>query len=305
MNNKDILKFASIDIGSNAIRLLLCNVYEGKEEPLFKKTELIRFPLRLGEDAFLKGYIAENTIRKLCKVMSAYRLMIEAYDVISYRACATSAMREATNRKEVIDTVAKETGMVIEVIEGRLEAEIIYSNHIAEHLESDNAYLYIDVGGGSTELTLFSQGKLLTSASYNIGTIRMLHDKISKEQWREFKEQVSLLSEKSKSIVAIGSGGNINKIFKLAGKKENQYLTFSKLKESYEFVSSYELDERIRVLKLNPDRADVIIPAFRIFIAIMKAAAIDRIMVPQVGLSDGIIHLLYEKHNENKILLQR
>lgn len=274
----------------------MCNVYEGDSEPLFKKAELIRFPLRLGEDAFLKGYIEESTILKLINIMKAFRHLIDAYEAVAYRACATSAMREAANRKEVIERVWQEAGIRIEVIEGRLEAEIIYSNHIAEHLEADNSYLYIDVGGGSTELTLFSDGHVTDSVSYNIGTIRLLHDKITKDQWRDFKDQVGIMAAKNKPIVAIGSGGNINKIFKIAGKKESQILTFSKLKECYEYVSAFTLEQRMRELKLNPDRADVIIPAFRIFIAIMKAAEIDRIMVPQVGLSDGIIHLLYENY---------
>ena len=302
MNNHQILHFAAVDIGSNAIRLLLCNVYEDGYEPVFKKAELIRFPLRLGEDAFLKGYITEETILKLINVMKAFKSLIDAYDVIAFRVCATSAMREAANRKEVIERVKKEAGIIIEVIEGRLEAEIIYSNHIAEHLETDHSYLYIDVGGGSTELTIFSKGKLASSGSYNIGTIRMLHDKISKEQWRDFKDQVKKLVENKQPIVAIGSGGNINKIFKLANRKENQFLLYIKFRECYDYVSSFTLDQRIRDLKLNPDRADVIIPAFRIFNAIMKSAQIEKIMVPQVGLSDGIIHLLYEEYNKRQVL---
>lgn len=296
MNRSGILRFAAVDIGSNAIRLLLCNVYEGEGEPVFKKAELMRFPLRLGEDAFLKGYISDPTIATLVKVMSAFKSLIEAYEVIGFRVCATAAMREAANRKAVVDRVYKEAGVLIEVIDGRTEAAIIYSNHIAEHLEASHNYLYIDVGGGSTELTLFSKGRLVSSNSYNIGTIRMLHDKVTREQWKEFKEDVKRLAENYPSLIAIGSGGNINKIFKLANKKENQILSFSKLRECYEYVSSFTLDQRILQLKLNPDRADVIIPAFRVFIAVMKSAGIEGIMVPQVGLSDGIIHLLYDDY---------
>ncbi len=302
LNNQEILHFASVDIGSNAIRLLLCNVYEGGSEPLFKKAELIRFPLRLGEDAFLKGYITEDTILKLIKVMQAFKHLIDAYQVVSFRVCATSAMREASNRKEVLDRVKAESGISIEVIEGKLEAEIIFSNHIAEHLDPDQSYMYIDVGGGSTELTVFSKGRLVSAGSYNIGTIRMLHEKISKDQWRDFKEQVTKLSSTNQPLVAIGSGGNINKIFKLAGKKENQYLTYIKFKECYDFVNSFDLDQRIRDLKLNPDRADVIIPAFKIFNAVLKSAQIDKLMVPQVGLSDGIIHLLYEDFRRKNVI---
>jgi exopolyphosphatase / guanosine-5'-triphosphate,3'-diphosphate pyrophosphatase len=300
MYNKDVFRFASVDIGSNAIRLLLCNVYEGGDEPLFKKAELIRFPLRLGEDVFLKGYISEDTISKLVKVLSAFKSLIEAFDVISYRVCATAAMREASNRKEVIDRVYRDSGVRIEVIEGRMEAELIHSNHIADHLPEDHSYMYIDVGGGSTELTVFSEGKYFSSGSYNIGTIRMLHDKVTRDQWTSFKEKVRLLSMNHQPMVAIGSGGNINKIFKLANRKENQFLSFSKLKECYDYVSSFTLDQRMRDLKLNPDRADVIIPAFRIFLAIMKAAGIEKIMVPQVGLSDGIVHKMYEMYKEKQ-----
>lgn len=296
MNDRQILHFASVDIGSNAIRLLLCNVYEGNGEPLFKKAELIRFPLRLGEDSFLKGYITEETIAKLVKVMKAFKSLIEAYNVIAYRVCATAAMREASNRNEVLERVESEAGITIEVIEGSLEAEIIYSNHVEEHLDHESSYLYIDVGGGSTELTLFSRGKMIDSGSFNIGTIRMLHDKISKDQWREFKENVFNLTNGVKDLTAIGSGGNINKIFKIAGKKDIRSLSFQKLRECYDYVASYDYEQRITELKLNPDRADVIIPAFRIFIAIMKSSGIDKIMVPQVGLSDGIIHLLYENY---------
>jgi exopolyphosphatase / guanosine-5'-triphosphate,3'-diphosphate pyrophosphatase len=304
VNDRGVLRFAAVDIGSNAVRLLLCNVYEGGTEPLFKKAELIRFPLRLGEDAFLKGYITEETISKLIRVMSGFKALIEAFEVISYRICATAAMREASNKKEVIRRVKEAAGVDIEVIEGRLEAEIIYSNHIAEHLDGENSYMYIDVGGGSTELTVFSKGQYISSGSYNIGTIRMLHDKVTKDQWRIFKEQVNILSAAHQPLVAIGSGGNINKIFKLASRKENQFLSFAKLKECYDYVSTFTLEQRMRDLKLNPDRADVIIPAFRIFIAIMKAANIDRITVPQVGLSDGIVHLLYEKHLEQQALIR-
>ena len=228
--------------------------------------------------------------------MSAFKSLIEAYDVIGFRVCATAAMREAANRKAVVERVYKEAGVQIEVIDGRTEAAIIYSNHIEEHLEASHNYLYIDVGGGSTELTLFSKGKLVSSNSYNIGTIRMLHDKVTRDQWKEFKEDVKRLSENYPSLIAIGSGGNINKIFKLANRKENQLLSFTKLRECYEYVSSFTLDQRILQLKLNPDRADVIIPAFRVFIAVMKSAGIEGIMVPQVGLSDGIIHLLYDDY---------
>ena len=301
IENHDVTRLASVDIGSNAMRLMLCNVYEGSEEPLFKKVELIRFPLRLGEDSFLKGYITDSTLEKLISVMSAFKLMIGAFQAKAFRVCATSAMREAQNREEVIRKVLERTGVNIEIIEGRMEAEIIYSNHIAEQLDESNSYLYIDVGGGSTEITLFSNGKYQTSCSYNIGTIRMLHHKVDKEAWRSFKDEVKGLCDGYQPLVGIGSGGNINKIFKMTGKKDNRYLSYNKLKESYNYVKGFTIEQRIRELKLNPDRADVIIPAFRIFLAVMKAGAIDKIMVPQIGLSDGIIHQIYENYKLNEL----
>ncbi len=301
MGKDNIIKLASVDIGSNAIRLMLCNVYEGDDEPLFKKVELIRFPLRLGEDSFLKGFITDETLARLCNVMGAFRLLIEAFGAEQYRVCATSAMREAANRHEVIKKVKDQTGILIEIIEGKLEAEIIYSNHIAEHLETSNSYLYIDVGGGSTELTLFSNGKTKSSNSFNIGTIRMLHHRVTKDQWNAFKNEVHDICEGYDPVVAIGSGGNINKIFKMTGKKDYKYLTQAKLKDSYNYVKGFTLEQRIKELKLNPDRADVIIPAYRIFLAIMKSARIDKIMIPQIGLSDGIIHQLYESSSAKVI----
>ncbi len=301
MESNKILRFASVDIGSNAMRLLLCNVYDGNDGPVFKKTELYRFPLRLGEDSFLKGYISEETIRNLCRVMTAYRLFIEAYGVVSFRVCATSAMREASNQSEVIKRVKKESGLQIEVIDGAYEAKLIYSNHVEEHLDHDFPYLYIDVGGGSTEVTLFAGGRVVDSGSFNIGTIRMLHDMVSREQWSDFKSNVKRITNGYEGIIGIGSGGNINKIFKMAGKKDNRFVSLSRIRELADMVSALSVEDRIAELRLNPDRADVIVPAFRIFIAIMKAASIEKIMVPQVGLSDGIIHLLYEEYLKSAV----
>ena len=294
----DFLKFGAIDIGSNALRLLLCNVYEDGYEPLFKKAELIRFPLRLGEDSFLNGKISDDTIDKLVHVMTAYKHLLNAYGVIDYRVCATAAMREASNSKHVIETVQKLSGLKIEVIDGRTEAELIFANHIEKILDPSKSYLYVDVGGGSTELTLFSNGKTLFSNSFNIGTIRMLHGKVDQDIWSIFKDAVLHISKlvKGEDLVAIGSGGNINKIFKMAGRKEDQYLSFKKIQALYDEVSTLSYEDRISKLKLNPDRADVIVPAFKIFLSVMKWSEIDRLIVPQVGLSDGIVHALYEQH---------
>ncbi len=297
------MKFASIDIGSNAVRLLLCSVIEDGNEVLFKKNELVRIPLRLGEDAFITKKISEDKIVQLVKTMHAFRLLIEVFGALDYRACATSAMREATNGSEIIERVKNEAGISIEIIHGKTEAEIIYSNHIAEHLDLNSSYLYIDVGGGSTELTLFSKGRIEFSQSFNIGTIRLLHDKVSKEHWSDFKETVRNITKNYRPLKAIGSGGNINKLYKTLKKKEGKSLQYDKIKEYSEYLSTFSLDERIVKLGLNPDRADVILPAAKIFLSVMKNAGIDEIIVPQIGLSDGIIHLLYEKHINEKVQL--
>ncbi|HQK97556.1 MAG TPA: exopolyphosphatase [Bacteroidia bacterium] len=292
------MKFAAIDIGSNAVRLLLCNVYESEVEPVFKKAELVRMPIRLGEDAFRFRKISDEKIEQLAKSMKAFKLLMEVFGAIDYRACATAAMREASNSKEVVDYVKQYSGIDIEVIDGRTEAQIIYSNHIAEHLEHDKSYLYIDVGGGSTELTVFAENHIVASQSFNLGTIRILHDQVSKETWNVVKEWVNVNTRNFKPLTAIGSGGNINKIFKMADRKEHKPLSYDKIKDIYDYLKQFTLEERILQLGLNPDRADVIMPATKIFLTVMKTAEIDKIIVPQIGLSDGIVHLLYEKHRD-------
>jgi exopolyphosphatase/guanosine-5'-triphosphate,3'-diphosphate pyrophosphatase len=290
------LKFAAIDIGSNAVRLLIGNVYESKTGPIFKKADLVRVPLRLGEDAFLHKKISKEKTDKLALAMKAFRQLIDFYEITEYKACATSAMREAQNAVEVIEHVAHESGIAIEIIDGKAEAQIIYANHIAENLSNDSDYLYIDVGGGSTELTLFSKGQLIATRSFNVGTIRFLNNLVPKEVWTEFKEWIKKETKDFRPITAIGSGGNINKIFKMSRKKQNRPMTFKRLTEMHEFLESYTLQERIEVLGLNADRADVIVPAAKIFLTVMKAADIKQIYVPQIGMADGLIHLLYENH---------
>jgi exopolyphosphatase / guanosine-5'-triphosphate,3'-diphosphate pyrophosphatase len=292
------LKFAAIDIGSNAVRLLLGNVYESTSggNPIFKKADLVRIPLRLGDDAFLHKRLSEEKIKKLILAMKAYRQLLDFYEVEDYKACATSAMREAQNSAEVVQRISDEAGINIEVIDGKTEAQIIYSNHIAEHLSPESDYLYIDVGGGSTELTLFSEGQVAVSRSFNIGTIRLLNDLVSKETWNDFKEWIKTETKDYRPLTAIGSGGNINKIFKMSRKKQNRPLSYGKLKEMHEFITAFTLQERIEVLGLNPDRADVIVPAGRIFLTVMKNAEISKIIVPQIGMADGLIHLLYENY---------
>lgn len=294
------MKFAAIDIGSNAVRLLFCNVYEKNGEASFKKAELIRIPIRLGEDSFLSGRISDDKVEKLVTAMKGFKNLMDAYEVVDYRACATSAMRDAENRYDVVDRIRHESGIRIEIIDGKTEADIIYSNHIEEHLDKNTNYLYIDIGGGSTEITLFSKNKAIVSQSFNVGTIRMLHNQIDKEYWSYFKNWVREITAGYKPLVAIGSGGNINKLFKMTGRKPNKPLAIARLRSLCELVESYTYEERIQVLDLKPDRADVIIPASKILMTVLKKAEIEKILVPQIGLSDGIVHQLYEKYKEKK-----
>lgn len=292
------MKFAAIDIGSNAVRLLFSNVYERNGSTTFKKSELFRVPLRLGEDSFLRGKISVQNVDKLVTTMKAFKNLIDVSDIISYRACATSAMRDAENRWDIIDRVRKEAGIKIEIIDGKTEADIIYSNHIEEHLDSSNNYLYIDIGGGSTELTLFAKSKPIVSQSFNIGTIRMLHQKIDKEYWNYFKTWIEEITKGYKPLIAIGSGGNINKLFRMSGKKPDKEVPTTKIKSLYVMLESYTYEARVEVLGLNPDRADVIIPASKILLTVLKKAGIEKMIVPQIGLADGIIHKLYESYRE-------
>jgi exopolyphosphatase/guanosine-5'-triphosphate,3'-diphosphate pyrophosphatase len=295
------LKFAAIDIGSNAVRLLFCNVYEQNGKTTVKKAELLRVPIRLGEDSFLHKRISEKKADKLVSAMIAFKHLMDIHESIAYRACATSAMRDADNRYDIVERVRKESGIKIEIIDGKTEADIIYSNHIAEYLDRDINYLYIDIGGGSTEITLYSKRKAIVSQSFNIGTIRMLHDQIDKEYWNYFKNWVKEITAGYKPLMAIGSGGNINKLFKMTGKKQNKPLATSKLRSLYELIESYTYEERIKILGMNPDRADVIIPASKILLCILKKAEIEKLIVPQIGLADGIVYQLYEKYKVNKL----
>lgn len=295
-----ILKFAAIDIGSNAIRLLFMNVIEENNTPLFKKSSLVRVPVRLGEDAFVRGEISPEKVEKIKKTMLAFKNLMEVHDVVAYRACATSAMREASNGSLVVQQVKEFSDIDIEIIDGKQEAEIIYSNQIVELINDDKHYLYVDVGGGSTEITLFSNGKLVKSKSFNIGTIRLLNKKVGEKEFKEIKKWLKQFKSNSHEVVIIGSGGNINKIIKLSGKKDKQQLVFEELAEMDKLINRYSVDERISVMGLNPDRADVIVPASGIFMRIMKWAGANRILIPTIGVSDGIVHQLYHTYKGSK-----
>lgn len=292
------MKFAAIDIGSNAVRLLLTRVIENNGQNLFKKESLIRIPIRLGIDSFTKTKISEEKITRLISTMKGFKNLIEAYQPIEFRACATAAMREAQNKNEIVKAIKEESDIDVEIIDGRREAEIIFANHIEKSLTKENAYLYIDVGGGSTELTLFSEKESIASKSFDIGTIRILKNLVSRENWDSMKQWVKKNVKKTNPTSAIGSGGNINKIFRISRKKEGKPISKKNMKKIYDFLKSYTWEERINVLKLRPDRADVIIPASKIYISIMKWAKIDKMYVPQIGLSDGLIHIMYDKHKQ-------
>ena len=292
----EIKKFGAIDIGSNAIRLLISNVVikEGKE-PQFKKSSLVRVPIRLGADAFVNGIISPENIIRMINAMQAFKLLMKVHNVEHYKACATSAMREAKNGIEIVKKIFDETGVEIQVIGGKEEAAIISSTDLNELISSDSSYLYVDVGGGSTEFTVFSGGKIITSKSFKMGTVRLLNNKksVNKEIFANVEKWVKKNTKDLKNLSLIGSGGNINKLFKMSGRTEGKPISFIYLNAQYEFLKQMTYQERISELSLNPDRADVIIPATKIYLSAMKWSGARKIYVPKIGLSDGIIKSLY------------
>ena len=291
-----MLRYAAIDIGSNAVRLLIADISLGNQRYEFKKNTLIRVPLRLGDDAFLNKEISERKIEDMVKTMTAFKNLMDVYQVSHYIACATSAMREAGNGKEIVKIIKRKANINLEIIEGYREASIIAANHIEERLDENRGYLYIDVGGGSTELTIFVNRKQVASKSFNIGTIRILDNQDKPETWEEMKDWVKVQTKNYKNLAAIGTGGNINKLFRMSDEKDGNPMSFTKLKNLYNDLNSYSLKERIRVFKLNADRADVIIPASEIYLTLMKWTGIKQIYVPRVGMVDGIINLLIEEN---------
>jgi exopolyphosphatase/guanosine-5'-triphosphate,3'-diphosphate pyrophosphatase len=287
---------AAIDIGSNAARLLITEVTETDGgEADFNKLNLVRVPLRLGFDVFEKGFISDQKIEMVMETMKAYAHLLKVYEVKHVLACATSAMRDASNSQDIIQKVKKETGIEIEVISGDLEASVIYENHIAEHLDTEHSYLYIDVGGGSTELTLFSDGKLVFKESFNLGTIRILKKNVDEKLWEEMKIFIKSKIKGHKKIAAIGTGGNINKVFAMSKKKDGKPLTLEFLRDIHKELSSVSLVERMRLFKLREDRADVIIPALQIYMNVMRWADTEEIYVPKIGLADGLVQHLYSE----------
>jgi exopolyphosphatase/guanosine-5'-triphosphate,3'-diphosphate pyrophosphatase len=290
------VRLAAIDIGSNAARLLISDVIPGPQLiPEFIKVALIRVPLRLGFDVFDKGEISAGKVEKIIKTIKSYKLLLDIYEVKYLKACATSAMRDAINSGAIIKKVKDETGIEISIITGQEEASLIYENHIADNMAVEESYLYIDVGGGSTELTFFSDGKLIFKESFNIGTIRLLKGQVTEAMWDEMKEFVKAKTRGYHHVTAIGSGGNINKIFSLSKRKEGKPLSLELLRDYYKEFSNLSMTQRMSLHKLREDRADVIVPALLIYINVMRWTDTEEIFVPKIGLADGLIHTLYEE----------
>jgi exopolyphosphatase/guanosine-5'-triphosphate,3'-diphosphate pyrophosphatase len=290
------LRLAAIDIGSNAARLLITEVLtDEKNVPVFNKLNLIRVPLRLGFEVFENGIISKQKIGMFLQTMKAFKHLINAYEVKHVKACATSAMRDAKNAQDIIRKVKLETDIAIEVISGDMEAGLVFENHIAETLDNDHSYMYMDVGGASTELSFFSNGALTFKESFNIGTIRLLQGQVNDKTWEVMREVIKTVTKGQKEVVAIGSGGNINKIFSMSKRKEGKPLTLDLLKDYHRELSSVSLEDRMRLYNLRADRADVIIPALQIYTNAMRWAGATEMYVPKIGLADGLIQHMWEE----------
>lgn len=291
-------KYAAIDIGSNAVRLLIATITEqpGKD-PIFKKTSLVRVPIRLGADVFLRKRISEENITRMIDTIQAFKLLMKSHRIQRFKACATSAMRESENGEEVADLIEERTGVKIHIINGNDEAAIIAATDLHALIQTDKTYLYVDVGGGSTEFTLYSKGETITSRSFKLGTVRLLENMVPEGTWEEVESWIKEVTRSYSKIDLIGSGGNINNIFKSSGKTNGKPLSFLYLSSYYQLLQSFTYEERITELNLNPDRADVIVPAARIYLSAMKWTRARRIYVPKIGLSDGIVRSLYQEDN--------
>ncbi len=290
------MKLAAIDIGSNAARLLITEVKPAADNKTdFTKISLVRIPLRLGFDVFEHAEISPKKATNLINTVKAYKLLLDIYEVKHLKACATSAMRDAKNAADILKQVKAETGIDIRIISGQEEASFIHENHIAELMDKTKSWLYVNVGGGSTELAFFSKNKLVFKESFDIGTIRVLHQQVSDEHWQEMKNFIKQATKGYEPVITIGSGGNINKIFSLSKRKEGKPLTLDMLKDYYKEMSSVPLEERIHLYKIREDRADVIVPAMQIYISVMRWAGASEIYVPKIGLADGLVHTLYQE----------
>lgn len=297
-----IQKYGAIDIGSNAVRLLIATIIEREgQETIFKKTSLVRVPIRLGEDVFQSKNISEENAQRLYDTIKAFKLLMNSHKVVKYRACATSAMREADNGIVVAKKIEQQTGINIQIIDGNDEAAIIASTDIRDLIMVDKTFLYVDVGGGSTEFTIFSNGKTITSKSFKLGTVRLLNNMVSDTIWNEVEEWVKNETKHYHKVSLIGSGGNINSIFKQSGKPMGKSLSYIYLTNYYELIRNYSYEERVVEMDMNPDRADVIIHATRIYLSAMKWSRARKIYVPKIGLSDGIVKSLYREELANRM----
>ncbi|WP_435577557.1 Ppx/GppA phosphatase family protein [Gilvibacter sp.] len=298
----EIKKYGAIDIGSNAIRLLIATVTQLGDGPTnFKKTSLVRVPIRLGADVFDQGKISAGNIERMVEAMKAFKMLMNVHNIEAYRACATSAMREAANGNEVAQLINKEAGIHIHIIDGKEEAAIIASTDLKTLIDDERNFLYVDVGGGSTEFTVYGQGEVLASRSFKLGTVRLLNDQVDEPLWDSVKRWIKANTSELDDVSLIGSGGNINSIYKESGIKIGRPLTYLFLSNHYKILQKFTYEERIARLGMNADRADVIIPATRIYLSAMKWAKADYIYVPKIGLADGIIKTLHQEHKAKNI----
>jgi exopolyphosphatase/guanosine-5'-triphosphate,3'-diphosphate pyrophosphatase len=292
-------RFAAVDIGSNAVRLLLSEVYESDSGPCFRKISLIRMPIRLGKDAFVLGKISPDKTDRLLDTIQGFKFLVAAYRPLGFRACATSAMRESGNGETIRKQILSQTGVDIQIIDGKEEARIIFANNPKGRLANDNFWLFVDVGGGSTEITIFSDGQTV-SRSFGIGTIRLLENLVHQSQWEDLKSWISDRTRHFSNIEAVGSGGNINTIIKMAQCTADKTITYAKMKKVRNHLEFFTYDDRITKLGLKPDRADVIMPALKIYMSVMKWGGIRSIAVPQIGLADGMVRIMYRQHLRSK-----
>lgn len=291
-------RYAAIDIGSNAVRVLISNVVvTPNAPPKYMKSSLVRVPIRLGQDAFTVGEISDHNMKRMVKAMKAFKLIMKVNNVKNHMACATSALREANNAQEVIAKVKKKTGINIQIIDGKREAEIIATTNIFDSINKNRTFLFIDVGGGSTEFSVLVKGKRVVSKSFKVGTVRMINNMVSEKVWEQIKEWIETHTKEYSRLALLGSGGNINKLFKMAKVKEGRPLSFIKLNTLYNELNQLDYNERIVQWELNPDRSDVIIPATQIYLKALQWSGASEIYVPKIGLSDGMIKVLYRENN--------
>ena len=291
------MRYAAVDIGSNAVRLLFCDVDVYQNRKAVKKIFLIRLPIRLGQDVFTKKKVSAKNVTNLIKALETFKHLLAIYQVVDYRVCATSAFREAKNSKEVIEKIKKKTKIEIEIIDGDTEAKLLLETHISDKLDPKGTFLYIDVGGGSTELSIYSDGKQIQSQSFKIGTIRLKNDLVATSTWKEMVTWILLAIKKHQPELAIGTGGNINKLYKMCGLKDYKLFEYNQLKKMNDFLLEHTIEERILKLGLKPDRADVITHAAKIYLTVLETAKIDKMFIPKLGLADGIIYKLSGKMN--------